>query len=274
MIKDNPSEGHFISKPKLEELNKKEDNIMNNQIKIFENNEFGKIRAIEYNNEPYFVAKDICDILAHTNPTVALNRLDDDEKIKIDPKLYLGSKSNQEFWAINESGLYSLVLTSNKTEAKKFKKWVTSEVLPSIRNHGFYATDNWLESALSNPENMINILTQYKEEREKRLLAEQTIEIQKPKVEYFDALIDRNLLTSFRDTAKEIKVPERQFIKFLEDKKFIFRDKNAKIKPYSQHVPNLFEIKEWQTEHKAGQQVLITPKGRETFRVLTQSIQK
>jgi len=250
---------------------------MSNEIKIFENNEFGKIRAIKYNNEPYFIAKDIADILGYYETNDMTRWLESDETITLkefDPEQMGVSNKVRMVTIINESGFYNAIFHSKKTEAKKFKKWVTSEVLPSIRQHGFYATDNWLESALSNPENMINILTQYKEEREKRLLAEQTIEIQKPKVEYFDALIERNLLTSFRDTAKEIKVPERQFIKFLEDKKFIFRDKNAKIKPYSQYVPSLFEIKEWQTEHKAGQQVLITPKGRETFRVLTESIQK
>ena len=243
---------------------------MENQIKIFENNEFGKIRAIEYNNEPYFVAKDIATALGYKVPKDAVSSHCKGAVIYRLPT----NGGIQDVKIIPESDIYRLIMRSKLESAEKFQDWICEEVLPSIRNHGFYATDSWLESALSNPENMINILTQYKEEREKRLLAEQTIEIQKPKVEYFDALIDRNLLTSFRDTAKEIKVPERQFIKFLEDKKFIFRDKNAKIKPYSQHVPSLFEIKEWQTEHKAGQQVLITPKGRETFRVLTESIQK
>lgn len=115
-----------------------QENKMTNNIQIFENKEFGKIRTILINGETWFVAKDVCDILNHTNPSVAISRLDEDDKRKFDPKESLGSNSNQDFWAINESGLYSLILTSNKSEAKLFKKWITSEVLPSIRKSGSY----------------------------------------------------------------------------------------------------------------------------------------
>lgn len=141
MIKDNPSEGQFYSKTKLAELNKleKENNIMENQIKIFENNEFGKIRAIEYNNEPYFIAKDVADILEYSDTNKMTNRLDDDEKITA--KIAGISKTNPIITIINESGLYNAILGSNKPEAKAFKKWITSEVLPSIRKNGGYVQD-------------------------------------------------------------------------------------------------------------------------------------
>jgi len=96
------------------------------------------IRVVTKNGEPWFVAKDVCEILEHTNPSIAVERLEPDEKAKLDPKLYLGSRSNQDIWVVNESGLYNLIFTSNKLEAKTFRKWVTSEVLPSIRKIGSY----------------------------------------------------------------------------------------------------------------------------------------
>ncbi len=95
------------------------------------------------------------------------------------------------------------------------------------------------------------------------------VEEMRPKAEYFDALVDRKLNINFRDTAKELKVKETEFIKFLEDKHYIYRDQGGKIKPYAQHVPGLFEMKEYQTPSgHSGTQTLITPRGRETFRIL------
>ena len=261
-----------------------------NKIQIFENTEFGNIRAIEYNNQPYFVVKDICNALEITNSNKAINDLKDNynqigvtiNDITLSYTIPDSMGRMQDTTLINETGLYDLISQSRKISALKFKHWINSEILPSIRKHGIYATDDWLETALANPENMINMLTKYKEEREKRLLAEQTIEVQRPKVEYFDNLISKNLLTSFRDTAKELKVPERKFIAWLEEEKYIFRQYriNSKgkevsiIKPYAQYVPSLFEIKDFAVEHKAGVQTLITPKGKETFRLLTEHLRK
>lgn len=99
-----------------------------------------EVRFVGTAEDLWWVASDICAILHHSNPSMAIARLDDDEKKLLDPKQYLGSTSNQDFWAINESGMYSLVLSSRKPEAKRFKKWITSEVLPSIRKTGAYNT--------------------------------------------------------------------------------------------------------------------------------------
>lgn len=101
-------------------------------------------------------------------------------------------------------------------------------------------------------------------------IANQTIEMLKPKAEYFDALVERNLLTNFRDTAKELGIKERQFIQWLLDNKYIFRDKKGKLKPYAQYTNDLFEEKDWANDKTAGVQTLITPKGKETFRLLLQ----
>lgn len=102
------------------------------------NFESNNIRVVMQGEEPWFVVSDVCTILEHTNVSVAVDRLDSDEKRLFDPKQYLGSVSNQLFWAVNESGLYSLIFTSRKPEAKRFRKWVTNEVLPSIRKTGGY----------------------------------------------------------------------------------------------------------------------------------------
>lgn len=143
-------------------------------LEIFKKDEFGEIRVVDMNNEPWFVAKDICDSLNLLNVTDSLKRLDDDEKLI--SKLSM-SGQNRDVWVINESGLYSLVLSSNKLEAKKFKKWITGEVLPTIRKHGIYATDSVIDNILNNPDFGIELLTKLKDERKARVEAEKTVTI-------------------------------------------------------------------------------------------------
>lgn len=139
-----------------------------NELKIF-NYESNEVRTVIINNEPWWVAKDVCEVLGHTNTTVALERLDSDEVTKFN----LGGLSG-EINIINESGLYSLIMGSRKSEAKVFKKWVTSEVLPSIRKHGLYATEVTVEKMLNDPDFAIDLLTKLKEERKARIEAEHT----------------------------------------------------------------------------------------------------
>lgn len=238
------------------------------ELKIFENEQFGKVRTLQIEKEPYFVAIDVCNILGLTNPTVAISRLDEDEVTKFN----LGSLSG-ETNIVNEYGLYNLILASRKPQAKAFKRWITHEVIPSIRKHGLYATDELLD----NPDFLIEAITKLKEEREKNLKLqainsklEVENEIMQPKAEYFDELVSRNLLTNFRDTAKMLQIKENVFIKFLLNKKYIYRDKKGKLVPYAYKNTGLFEVKETlnhKTEWK-GTQTLITPLGREHFRVL------
>lgn len=111
-----------------------------NELQIFENKEFGKIRTVEINNEPYFVGKDVAEILGYSDVSKAIKmHVDDDEKLT---RQFVVSGQNRNMYVINESGLYSLILSSKLPTAKKFKRWVTSEVLPSIRKHGMYATES------------------------------------------------------------------------------------------------------------------------------------
>jgi prophage antirepressor-like protein len=144
------------------------------EMEIFKNDEFGEIRTLEKDNEVWFVVKDICDILGLTNVSESLKRVDKEDLTSI--KLNSGGQ-NRLMKIVNESGLYSLILTSNKNEAKSFKRWVTSEVLPTIRKHGIYATDNVIENILNNPDYGIKLLEKLKEERQARLEAEHTNKI-------------------------------------------------------------------------------------------------
>lgn len=239
---------------------------MNNiQIFKYENND---IRTVEMNGEPWFVLKDVCVVLGLGTVSKVADRLDADEKGMNQIHTPGGM---QDVTVINESGLYNVILRSDKPEAKPFRKWVTSEVLPSIRKNGGYISG---QEQLTPSELMAKALLVANKtlaERDARI-SELTVQnaIMQPKAEYFDELVDRNLLTSFRETAKQLGVEEKKFISFLMEKKYIYRDKKAKLMPYADKNNGLFEVKECFNEKTkwSGTQTLITPKGRETFRLL------
>ena len=134
-----------------------------NELQIFENPEFGSIRTITINNEPWFVGKDVAEVLGYSNPRDALSRHvdDEDKNTVVNPD---GNRGNPNMTIINESGLYSLILSSKLPTAKQFKRWVTSEILPDIRKHGAYMTPETLEAAILNPDYIIKLATALKEE--------------------------------------------------------------------------------------------------------------
>ena len=240
-----------------------------NEIKIFKNAEFGEIRVTEIDGKPMFVGKDVATILGYAKPTDAIiDHVDSDDCKVLSYKAF--AKTEKAFlWQgndfsdktlINESGLYSLILSSKLDSAKKFKHWVTSEVLPSIRKTGTYTLPTDYLSALK--------ALVVAEEEKQRLALEN--EMMKPKAEYFDNLVDRQLLTNFRDTAKEFGIKQNDFINSLLKKGYIYRDKKGNLKPYSQYTPSLFELKDYKSidgKH-VGTQTLITPKGKVTFCML------
>ena len=235
-----------------------------NELQVFENKQFGQLRAIMKDSEPWFVAADVCKALEVGNPSQALTRLDDDEKFTTIISNEGAASGISSLAFVNEPGLYTLVLGSRKREAKSFKRWVTHDVVPSIRKTGAYMTPETIEKVLMNPDTIISLATQLKALQTK-------VEQHKPKVQYFDTLVDRNLLTNFRDTAKELHVAPKAFINFLLEKGYIYRDNKSRLRPYQAHAEKgLFEVKEFASEfnNKAGIQTLVTPKGRETFRLL------
>ena len=232
-----------------------------NDLKIFTNEQFGSIRTIVKDNEPWFVAADVCKALEIDRTQT--RRLDDDEKGVYSIQTPGG---DQETTVVNEPGLYSLVLGSRKPEAKEFKRWITHEVIPSIRKYGMYAT----EELLANPDLAIQVFQQLKAEREARKLAEAQNAIMAPKADYFDDLVDRSLNTNFRTTAKEFQIGEKKFLRMLEKHGYIYKDYHGNRLPYAARNNGLFVVKECKGAYSnwAGTQTLITPKGRETFRLL------
>lgn len=178
---------------------------------------------------------------------------------------------------IPENVFYRLAMKAKNEAAETFQAKIADEVIPSIRKHGAYMTPETLEAAILNPDTMIRLCTALKDEQDKRKALEAAnaalevdLAIAQPKVDYFNELVDRKLLTSFRETAKQFEVKEKDFIGLLLDKKYIYRDKKGKLQPYANKNDGLFEIKECFNDKTnwSGTQTLITPKGRETFRLL------
>lgn len=175
------------------------------ELQIFENKEFGKIRTVDIKGEPYFVGKDVADILGYSNTRKALkDHVDGEDKNTV--TIRDGNKGNPNQVIINESGLYSLILSSKLPSAKKFKRWVTNEVLPSIRKHGMYATDE----LIANPDIAIAAFQALKEEREhrKRLEFENSRQKQiigelKPKADYTDIILQSKSLVTITQIAKD-----------------------------------------------------------------------
>lgn len=245
-----------------------------NELQIFKYQD-SEVRTIEINGEPWFVLKDVCKVLEISNHKMTAQRLDADEVSLTDLIDSIGRK--QQTTVINESGLYNVILRSDKPEAKPFRKWVTSEVLPTIRKHGAYMTPETLQEAILNPDMMIQLCQQLKAEQDKnaalkavnsRLTVDN--QIMQPKADYFDELVERNLNTGIRETAKLLGIGQKEFVAFLQDKKYLYRDKRGRLMPYMNKNNGLFEVKECFNDKTnwAGTQVLITPKGRETFRLL------
>lgn len=192
------------------------------ELQIFENPAFGSIRTITINNEPWFVGKDVAEVLGYSNPRDALKKHVDLEDKGVANCDTLGG--SQELTIINESGLYSLILSSKLPTAKQFKHWVTSEVLPDIRKHGAYMTPETLEAAILNPDYLIQIATALKEEREKRKLLEtenaqqkQIIGELKPRADYTDRILSNKGLVTITQIAKDYGMSGRKMNKILED---------------------------------------------------------
>lgn len=239
------------------------------KLQLFHNPKFGQIRTLEIDGEPWFVGKDVAEALGYsdTNKAIAMH-VDEEDKLNDKTALSLGQRGG---WIINESGLYSLVLSSKLPAAREFKRWITREVVPAIRKNGGYINGQ----QEMNPEELmaaaVLVAQRTIAERDARISA-LTVknQIMAPKADYFDQLVERNTLTNFRETAKELEVSPKEFVSFLLEKKYVYRDKKGKLLPYEQKNDGLFQVKECLNEKTqwSGTQTLVTPKGRETFRLL------
>lgn len=182
------------------------------QIFNFEENE---VRTVLVNSEPIFVGKDVTSILGYSNSRDALNNhVDPEDKIVLTSRIAtLENMPNRGLTGINESGLYSLIMGSRLPTAKKFKRWVTSEVLPQIRKHGMYATDELLD----NPDLLIEVATKLKEEKTLRLIAEQRVNELQPKADYYDRILNNKGLVTVSTIAKNYGMSAVSFNKLLHE---------------------------------------------------------
>lgn len=248
-----------------------------NELQTFTNPDFGEVRTLEENGEVLFCASDVAKALGYAKPENAISR-------HCRATLKRGTPISGKMQDINfipEGDVYRLIARSKLPGAEQFERWVFDEVLPSIRKHGAYMTPETLQAAIMNPDIMIHLCQQLKAEQDKntalradnsKLAVERNI--MAPKADYFDELVDRNLLTGIRETAKELGVKQKVFVDFLLDKKYLHRSKSGKLTPTAGKGDGLFEMKECFNEKTswAGTQVMVTPKGRETFRLLCQGM--
>ena len=242
-----------------------------NELKIFNNPDFGEVRTLEENGEVLFCGSDVAVALGYAKPR---NAIGTHCKGALKRGI-LTAGGNQEMTFIPEGDVYRLIARSKIPGAEQFERWVFDEVLPSIRKNGGYIAG---QEAMTAEELMAKALLVAKktiEEKEAELSRKQVENaIMAPKADYFDELVDRNLLTGIRETAKELGVKQKVFVDFLLDKKYLHRSKSGKLTPTAGKGDGLFEMKECFNEKTswAGTQVMVTPKGRETFRLLCQGM--
>lgn len=225
-----------------------------NNLKIFENNEFGEVRTTVIDDEPYFSLNDVCRILEIKNPRDAKSRLNLDGVGTTDGVDSLGRRTDVTM--INESNLYKLIFQSRKPEAERFADWVTSEVLPAIRKHGAYMTDGVIERTLTDPDYLIMLATNLKEEKAKRALAEAVNERNKPKVLFADTVSASKRSCLMGELAKMIsqeairqgkldkKIGQNKLFAWMRNKGYLCKGGERRNQPKQSYVEQgLFEIK-------------------------------
>jgi prophage antirepressor-like protein len=253
---------------------KRKDELMENEnLLIFEDPRFGQQRSIMIDGEPWFVATDVCRALEIGDPHKAVSRLDEDEKGRNSIPTLGGI---QELITVSESGLYSLVLGSRKPEAKAFKRWITHEVIPSIRKHGAYVTDKILDQMNEHPEWIPEYIQRLRDENANARAAREELEkaqaenaLLAPKAGYYDHFVSDEDLTCLRYTAKELGVPQNKFIGYLLEKNYVFRDRHRDGRVFakaSKRNDPLFMTRDFYLpDATKSEYTLVTPAGKAHF---------
>lgn len=239
---------------------------MSKQVEIFSNPQFGDIRVVmSEDGEPMFCLKDLCESLSLTNNRKVKSQLDEDVTLSY-PLETNGGVQQTTF--VTEAGMYTVILRSDSPKAKPMQKWVTSEVLPSIRKHGAYMTSETLEKAILSPDFLIQLATNLKDEQQKRLQAEKEIQRLKPKAELMDKVLDSGEKIDIGQTAKILNLPygRNTLFKKLREIGIFFKNRNE---PKQEYVDRkYFELKEQWIERNNHEgfaivKVLVTQKGLE-----------
>lgn len=241
---------------------------MNNELTVYTNVALGSVRTILRNGEPWFVAKDVCDCLLISNPTMAMQRLEDDERAKLN----LGRQGSTNI--INESGLYSLVLASRKPSAKAFKHWITHEVIPSIRKSGVYMTPQQARNFFYNPDHILQIVENWKVDRDKRIALEAKVAQDAPKVVLADCITASVSTISIGSLAKflnqnGIDTGRNRLMEWLRQHGYIMKQGDRNLPTQRSINLGLFEITE-QPYYVSGQQrsslaARVTGRGQQYF---------
>lgn len=245
------------------------------KLEVFTNSEFGAVRTLTIEGEPYFVGKDVATILGYSNTRDALAKhIDEEDKSTV--AIYDGSQ-NRNVIVTNESGLYSLILSSKLPTAKKFKHWVTAEVLPSIKKHGAYMTPETLEQALYNPDFLIRLATELKDTQAHVKHLETKIDNDKPKVIFADAVSTSKSSILVGELAKIIKqngvnIGQNRLFAWLRDNGYLIKRKGTDYNMPTQYSMDLqlFEVKETEETHADGHITVsktpkVTGKGQQYF---------
>ena len=185
-----------------------------NELEVFQNAEFGSVRTVTIGGVPYFVGKDVANILGYSNPQKALrDHVDEEDKTVNESFSVNGTKAI----LINESGLYSLIISSKMPNAKKFKRWVTNDVLPSIRQHDVYATDDFLSKTLEDPAWAISVLQRLKAKQQQVAMQQQVIAELKPKASYYDLILQNKSTMPISKIAKDYGMSGRKLNTLLHE---------------------------------------------------------
>lgn len=249
---------------------------MINGLQVF-SYEGTEIRTVELSGEPWWVLKDICDVLELSNPSMIADRLDEDEKQKVDPKQYLGSRSNEPVTVISESGLYNVILLSRKPEAKKFKRWITHEVLPAIHKHGAYVTSAKLEEMISDPAAWIKLLSALKDERDAKERLQLEAAQNEPKVVFANAVSVSSGTILIGELAKILKgngieIGQNRLFEKLRQEGYLIKRQGTDYNAPTQRAMELglFRVKETAITHSDGHVTIskttkVTGKGQQYF---------
>jgi len=241
----------------------------NRALEIAENAEFGKVRIIYHDLAYMFAGKDVAKALGYKRPENAVT-----QHCKGILKLGIPSAGGvQETRFITEGDVYRLIIRSKLPGARRFEKWVFDEVLPSIRQKGMYLAPDLLAQIKSNPELIYRIAEEMLKQHEKNEALSRELSKARPKAVYYDAFINPEDGTNVRTTAKELMIPEKQFIRFLTENGYLYRAPSGKLMPYAaQGNVHLFIVRDFYNNGFVGSYTLITPAGKELFRSLREKI--
>lgn len=243
----------------------------NKQVQVFNNVEFGDVRVIMQDEQPWFVGKDVAEILGYSVAQKALRDHVEKEDKQVIQKFQNRTLEipNRGLTIINESGLYSLIMSSKLPSAKQFKRWVTSEILPTIRQHGAYLTPEKVEEVLMNPDTIIKLATQLKAEREGRIKAETALKAATPKVEYYDEYMNREETFTVTFVANTLAMGQHQLYKKLREIGWLCKPYGCSHQVTEDAPEDVFKIVPvLHTGGGKGSQIRVTAKGMKKIQSL------